>query len=122
MVNWVGFDNKPARIHTFVNLSKMERNGTARIHASTGQAGIAPGRYAIVKSYKRQEEDANDDYADTIIGRFNRLNIGNTDASILYLVHIKPVHTPSFFMTNFLGTENVFINFLGTENPDTTTM
>lgn len=100
MVNWVGFDNKPARIHTFVNLSKMERNGTARIHASTGQAGIAPGRYAIVESYERQEEDANDDYADTIIGRFNRLNIGNTDESILYLVHIDSFVRPVIGMPN----------------------
>jgi Plavaka transposase len=100
MVNWVGFDNKPARIHTFVNLSNMGRNGTARIRASTGQAGIVPGRYAIVESYERQAEDANDDYADTIIGRFNRLNIGNTEESILYLVHIDSFLHPVIGMPN----------------------
>ena len=94
----------PARLHTFLNLETCMNHAISL--KSTNQRGLGPGHYAIVESFRRVEDD--DDFSNTLIGRFKRDTHANTGKTQLYLADVDS------FVRPIVGIPDVHIHQVNT--------
>jgi hypothetical protein len=94
MTNWHNYtDPIPAQIHTFVDLNSMAQHKSINIPGR--QRNLGRGLYAVVETFRKKandDDDADDEYSNTLIGRFVRDEVDGEPT--LYLCHVTGLVGP----------------------------